>query len=614
MKLKPSECINDDEMHDSRLNIINNDQRTSSMSSFVDAHTPSESPEASSSESSTDGEWQSGECKDTELCVEHWPKQRTFSNTSKTKQPKKQLVANLKCNNSHTNIINNKSITANATNATDASCIITTTTTSTSSILPAKLSHQNQFKAKSNSIKIFGNTSNLSRSNNVSSAVNNVNINNNVHLSKLNAKKMRWLWNMRTDPDFNETLVKTVNIQTPPSELQVASGGVGNVGGGRKSSDSLSDMDYYSAICDNQLSVGSPYKSPSDRVPALLNEQMKLRTRTNSFTKRHPQQLKHMHASSSTSPSSFTSPLQSSSPSSSSQYHASAAADGRDPFLVVAKPLESQSIGFNVIDSVVERKATAEKRSDAATNVSPLMDSANLPKRPKSSDIDELIPVSASSSSSLFSTTNEQNSIFDFSFSPKGSSTCSGSGGSSSGGGGTSSSSCSAKHPKVSIGYDSTDTSASNSPTDESPSKHPMMLSLNRMLRKQQHTAPSAAPLPPIRSASTSSTATTTATDCDEIDGCGKLTASPWSSNASIVPNAAAAAAGAAADDTIGETHDLTARSSTSSNSTTSSSSSTSLSNVPPPPHVKRGRPPFSFREFRNELRSVMRQNRNISK
>lgn len=599
MKLKPSECINDDELHDSRLNIINNDQRTSSMSSFVDAHTPSESPEASSSESSTDGDWQSGELgKSNELCVEHWPKQRTFSN-SKTKQPKKQLVANIIINN-------NKSSTATQT---------ATITTSASSILPAKLSHQNQFKAKSNSIKIFGNTSNLSRSNNVTSVVTNININNNVHLSKLNSKKMRWLWNMRTDPDFNETLVKTVNIQTPPSELQVASGG--GVGGGRKSSDSLSDMDYYSAICDNQLSVGSPYKSPSDRVPTLLNEQMKLRARTSSFTKRHlhqqqlqlQQQAKHMHASPSSSSS-----LQLSSQCSKSDGLTSSC----DPILVVAKPIESQSIGFNVIDSA-ERKNAAEKRSEAPTNIgSPsLVDNA---KRPKSSDFDEMIPVSASSSSSLFSTTNEQNSIFDFSFSPKASSTCSGSGG------GTSSSSGSVKHPKVSIGFDSTDTSASNSPTDESPSKHPMMLSLNRMLRKN---APSSAPLPPIRSASTSSTATTatTATDCDEIDGCmsSKLTASPWSSDTSIVPiachekqqsNAAAAAAGAvataAADDTIDGSHDLTARSSTSSNSTTSSSSSTSLSNVPQ--HVKRGRPPFSFREFRNELRSVMRQNRNISK
>lgn len=555
------------------------------MNSFVDAHTPSESPEASSSESSSAGDWESGEFKTNELCVEHWPKQqRTFSN-SKTKT-KKQFVANIKSNN---NIINNKSNMATNT---------ATITTSTSSILPPKLSHQNQFKAKSNSIKIFGNTSNLSRSNNVTSVVTNININNNVHLSKLNSKKMRWLWNMRTDPEFNETLVKTVNIQTPPSELVVASGvsssGGGDGGAGRKSSDSLSDMDYYSTICDNQLSVGSPYKSPSDYVPALLNDQMKLRSRTNSFTKRQQKQqqqqhslmmhhTKHTHASSSSSPTQ---------PQISSGERTSSNGASGDPILVVAKPIESQSIGFNVIDTctVDEKQAAAAAADDSddhtkkrcekeTTHFDPFVD--NLPKRPKSNDFDEMIPVSASSSSSLFSIANEQNSIFDFSFSPK-MSTC------STGTGGTSSSNCSAMNSKMSIACDSTDTSASNSPTDEIPSKY-TLLPLHKMAHKTDTSTKNKAPLPPLRSAA----------DFDEIDGCAggggggvsKITVSPlWLSDTNVVQQSNA---------------DHTAKCSTSS---TSSSSSTSLSNV------KRGRPPFSFREFRNELRSVMRQNRNISK
>lgn len=95
-----------------------------------------------------------------------------------------------------------------------------------------------------------------------------------------------WLWNMRSDPDFHESFVKTVNIQ-PPSELGVGGGSGISGSAGRQSSDSL---DIYSAICDNQLSVGSPYKSPSDRLPSLMGDQMKTRSRTNSFnTKRyHP--------------------------------------------------------------------------------------------------------------------------------------------------------------------------------------------------------------------------------------------------------------------------------------------------------------------------------------
>ncbi|XP_055298204.1 phosphatidylinositol 3,4,5-trisphosphate 3-phosphatase cnrN [Sitodiplosis mosellana] len=587
VKLKPSESIADDDMHDSRcLNIMNNDQRTSSMNSFVDAHTPSESPEASSSESSTGGDWESGEFKTNELVVEHWPKQRTFSN-SKTKPTKK--LANLKHNNN---------TTAN-----------TAITTSTSSI-PAKLSHQHQFKAKSNSIKIFNNTSNLSSSNNVSV---NVNINNNLHLRKLNTKKLRWLWNnMRSDPNFHETIVKTVNIQTP-SELTVGSSivGSGSCIVGRPSSDSL---DIYSAICDNQLSVGSPYKSPSDRVPSMLSDQMKTRSRTNSFnTKRyHPHYTAHskyMHANKRFAPQ---------------DQDVAASAERFD--LVVAKPLESQSIGFNVIDPSITTAtvtATETTKTNTITNSKTSscsndrenaagklnndlrpgtsgmsMSSSSLdavadgqamkkriesdrkldyllkesPKRPESNDFDFEIPVSASSSSSL-SIANEQNSIFNFSLSP------------------------SKKHSKIIIGSsdsNSTDTSVSNSPTDECPESHS---TLSKMIPffKTKHKST----LPPMRSASTSST-----TDCDEVDGGGggggggvKHVTPSWSADVGLLPTSDKQST----SDISGSKTDLTARSST------SSSSSSSLTNI------KRSRPPFSFREIRNELRSVMRQNRSNS-
>lgn len=568
---------------------MNNDQRTSSMNSFVDAHTPSESPEASSSESST-GDWESGEFKTNELVVDDWPKQRTFSN-SKPKQNKK--LANFKNNN-----------TAN-----------TAITTSTSSI-PAKLSHQHQFKAKSNSIKIFNNTSNLSCSNNVSV---NVNINNNVSKLKEDSK-LRWLKNMQSDPEFPETILKTVNIQQPSELVSV-----------RQSNDSL-DMDYYSAICDNQLSVGSPYKSPSDRVPSLLNDQTKTRSRTNSFnnTKRHHHYAahsKHMHANKRFAPNdqdaTATVRVRSASLSGSTVTKTEFGCD-----LVVAKPIESQSIGFNVVDTMTTATTTTttptkyankmicsgdienaagklnndlrpgtsgmstsldtaanvdcmKKRNETDRKLDRLLEES--PKRPKSNDFNE-IPVSASSSSSL-SIANEQNSIFNFSFSP------------------------SKKHSKIVIGSSgSTDTSASNSPTDESPETNSTLSKLIPFFKAKHKTT-----VPPMRSASTSST-----TDCDEVDGGGggvggsghgaKHVTPSWSGDVAVSPNSDKQST----SDISGSKNDLTARSSTSSNSTASSSSS-SLTNI------KRSRPPnqpfLNLREIENVLRSVMRQKRsNISK
>lgn len=538
---------NEDDMHDS---LINNVQRTPSMNSLGDAHTPSESPEASSSESSTGGDWESGEFKSDEL-VEHWPKQRTFSN-SKSKNKK---LANFKSSNTNT---------AN-----------TAITTSTSSI-PAKLSQQHQFKAKSNSIKIFNNTSNLSSSSNSNSVSVNVNINNNVNVSKLDSKKMRWLWNMRSDPDFHETIVKTVNIQAP-SKLT-----------GRQSSDSL---DIYSTICDKELSVsGSPYKSPSDCIPSLLSEQTKIRSRTNSFTKRHhhtklsPSHSMHVHANK-------CSPHDKSCTSTSST---SSTSESCDPVLIVAKPIESQAIGFNVVDTRSEKKNAAgklqcdtqsstsgqssimllssdtdnsKKKSENDSNDTFILE--KLIKRSKSSEFHVEIPASASSSPSL-SIANEQNSFFDFSISQN--------------------IDHMVKHSNMIIEPDSSmDTSASNSPTDENAECSLPSSAQKIDQRKSKHN------LPPMRSVSTSS-----ATDCDEVDS--KIVTLSWSNDVTLMTNNKQLTS-----DLCGS-NDLTARSSTSSNSTTSSSSSSSLTNI------KRNRPPFSFRDIRNELRSVMRQNRNNSK
>lgn len=66
-------------------------------------------------------------------------------------------------------------------------------------------------------------------------------------------KKIRWLANMKSDPDFRETLNKNVHFRAT---------GLSPI---RTSNDSL-NSDYYSSICDKQLSFGSPAKSPSDLI------------------------------------------------------------------------------------------------------------------------------------------------------------------------------------------------------------------------------------------------------------------------------------------------------------------------------------------------------------
>lgn len=285
LKLKPGESINDENLQDSHLNIIcNNEQRTSSMNSFVDVHTPSESPEASSSESSTGGDWESGELFKTNEHVD-WPKQRTVTFS-------KQKLA-----------INKSNISTNTT----------TITTSTISTATAKLS-QHHFKSKSNSIKILNNN------------------------NKDNMKKMRWLSNMRSDPDFRETFIKSVNIQP------------------RQSIDSL-DMDYYSTICDNQLSLGSPYKSPCNLNKSIL----------------HANRSQHMHNNDNEAACSIAIASIANENKSNHINNNNHVDDGHDDVdcsttvLVVAKPVESQSIGFNVVDNCNEN-ASAKHHCDSSSS------------------------------------------------------------------------------------------------------------------------------------------------------------------------------------------------------------------------------------------------------
>lgn len=195
--------------------------------SIPDAHTPSESPEASSSGSSTGEDWESGEFFITRT------KKRKISNKSKT--VKTNVIATTK---------------------------------------------PQQFKAKSNHIKITNNSNSLKKR----------------------------LTNMRSEPDFCETLAQNVNLLRPT----------------RQASDSI-ENDYYSQICDNQLSVGSPCSQYMQSPDDWRSSSCKV--------------------------------------------------------LVVAKPVESQSIGFKVDDKNV--RIIASKKPPQTTHTRPDLQSIDEPPKIK---------------------------------------------------------------------------------------------------------------------------------------------------------------------------------------------------------------------------------------
>lgn len=113
---------------------------------------------------------------------------------------------------------------------------------------------------------------------------------NNIKIKNNNGIRRRWLSStMRSDPDFCE-IVNNVNFRV------------------RNSNDNLLDVDYYSRLCDNQLSVGSPCKSPSELL-----------------IKSNPNQID---------------------PISNNRKQSDEC-----NVLVVAKPIESQAIGFKVDDN-----------------------------------------------------------------------------------------------------------------------------------------------------------------------------------------------------------------------------------------------------------------------
>lgn len=114
---------------------------------------------------------------------------------------------------------------------------------------------------------------------------------NNIKIKNNNGIRRRWLSStMRSDPDFCG-IVNNVNFRT------------------RHSNDNLLDVDYYSKLCDNQLSVGSPCKSPSELL-------------IKSNPNRIDDPISNNHKRS-----------------------------DECNVLVVAKPIESQAIGFKVDDN-----------------------------------------------------------------------------------------------------------------------------------------------------------------------------------------------------------------------------------------------------------------------
>lgn len=227
------------------------------MSSFVDAHTPSESPDASSSESSAGGDWESGEFSKTNENVVDWPKQRRVMCS------KRNFLENNKSNftaSFSTSINTSPPTLSTITTTTTTTATTVATTIATSSV--AKFT-QNNYKTKSNSP---------------------ARIANNNH-SKTALKKMRWLSNMRSDPDFRETFVKSVIIQP------------------RQSFDSLDVTLLPATTIDRSFSLNATnddgrietmMTSPSDSNSSIDLPIMSLESQSNDITTAdHTNDLKH---------------------------------------------------------------------------------------------------------------------------------------------------------------------------------------------------------------------------------------------------------------------------------------------------------------------------------
>lgn len=132
-------------------------------------------------------------------------------------------------------------------------------------LLPTSRVIAPQFKAKSSNIRISDGTTSAASAIGGSA----VGIGGTMSAASIASRKMRWMSNMRSDPDFRDAFARNVHVvvrqQSTPKKTMI----------NRSTPDdnrdvSTDEVDYYSAVCDTQLSVGtSPCKSPHELMALL---------------------------------------------------------------------------------------------------------------------------------------------------------------------------------------------------------------------------------------------------------------------------------------------------------------------------------------------------------
>lgn len=209
-----------------------------------------------------------------------------------------------------------------------------------------------------NSFKIINRKENfVQQSNN-----NNSNINNNNNNCSSN-KAAKWLKNMRSDQDIKENLSNVVNFRVTTTTTSSYSSSPKNVGG-NVSNENL-ESDYYSSICDKQLSfVGSA--SPCKNIVDLVK-------------------LLHVQQS---PPNEIDNTVK--------------VATENTPEVIVAKTIDSNAIGF-----FNQKTNNIPKDSNIDTNNSSLKNRLFNSFRFKNDKVSTLPTVGESSSSSGANTTNE---------------------------------------------------------------------------------------------------------------------------------------------------------------------------------------------------------------
>lgn len=236
-------------------------------------------------------------------------------------------------------------------------------------LLPSSRVIAPQFKAKSSNIRIADGTSAATTIGGAAAAGGGSG--GALSAASIASRKMRWMSNMRSDPDFRDAFARNVHVVVrQPRKVTTPSSGTPDV-------DSQDEVDFYSAVCDTQLSVGaSPCKSPQELMALLAANRSGV---VGSGVRPHRLGSGGAAGFETTSASSGAGRRFSgggggvdlSGSSSSNKYNWFSNTNGnggrRTPsatngnyagladnckVLVVAKPVESQLIGFNVVNSV----------------------------------------------------------------------------------------------------------------------------------------------------------------------------------------------------------------------------------------------------------------------